>query len=192
MAGSGLPHKSATSRWGSPTNLPKLKQFCKTGEKVIGQHRGKTLGWVEGVKEEMGAVIQHRHSKREVSGFDPRTLTRGSNGEHRGPHWGQHRVTIPICNCNMASCSLGGIFYCHTVFIAIRFLGLGSLETWRWSNGAMGGHFLGVMINLAKAHIPFHCWLSKLLLIYFSRLFLAIQKPYVTSHGMDINCVGRQ
>ena len=104
---------------------PKLKQFCKTGEKVIGQHRGKTGGWVVGVKEEMGAVIRHRHSKREVSGFDPRTLRRGSNGEHRGPHWGQHRVTIPICNCNMACCSLSGILYCHTVFIEIGFSGSG-------------------------------------------------------------------
>ena len=57
MAGSGLNHKSATKVGVTQQSAPKLKQFCKRGEKVIGrQDTEEKAEDGRGVKKEMGPL----------------------------------------------------------------------------------------------------------------------------------------
>ena len=97
---------------------PKLKQFCKTGEKVIGQHRGKTGGWVVGVKEETGplsgTVIQSGRCLASTRGPSGEGQT-GSIGDLTGVSIGSQSQYVTVTW--LAAALVAFFIYSHTVFI---------------------------------------------------------------------------
>ena len=109
---------------------PKLKQFCKTGEKVIGQHRGKTGGWLAGVKEETGplsgTVIQSGRCLASTRGPSGEGQT-GSIGDLTGVSIGSQSQYVTV---TWLASALVAFFIVTRYSLKLDFRDLGTVETW--------------------------------------------------------------
>ena len=134
-----------------------------------------------------GAVIQHRHSKREVSRTLPhQTGQTGSIGDLTGVSIGSQSQYVTVTWLAAASDTICDTLYCHTISLL-------QFDFWAWTprhlrlvNRGMGvENFIGVRINLMEAHIPIFCRFSQFGGVYLSQLFFRCNSETSCSFDMD-------